>query len=171
MTYVEDSNVEKSYYDILKVESTATEADIKTAYRQLLLSTHPDKTGKSTSTEVQITLIKEAYKTLVDAQLRKNYDNSLAESTKRHGFNLNGDGLDTYGLHDFEEEESGDEMKWSKMCPRCQIPSGMVLTEENLSQNGTDDGNGGFDIIVQCSSCSLWIKVKYYEDVDEEEQE
>lgn len=113
--------------------------------------------------------MKEAYKTLVDPVLKAEYDESLTRTIQKQGFNLNGDGLDTYGLNEFDIEEDDEEavvVSWSKSCPRCQIAKGMVLSEENLAENGTSDGNGGYDIIVQCSSCSLWIKVKYYEEIE-----
>ncbi|KAG2736158.1 hypothetical protein G9P44_000248 [Scheffersomyces stipitis] len=173
MTYIDSKEISKSYYEVLLVDSQASEAEIKASYKKLLLSTHPDKTGEYTSNN-SITLMKEAYKTLVDPVLKAEYDESLTRTIQKQGFNLNGDGLDTYGLNEFDIEEDDEDavvVSWSKSCPRCQIAKGMVLSEENLAENGTSDGNGGYDIIVQCSSCSLWIKVKYYEEIETDSED
>ncbi|ODV80455.1 diphthamide biosynthesis protein 4 [Suhomyces tanzawaensis NRRL Y-17324] len=147
--------MQMSYYEVLGVADNASESEIKLAYKEKLLTNHPDK---GVTQQTLITLIKQAYTTLVNPVERQKYDESFKESIKRLGFNVSGDGLDTYGLEEFEEDEAG----WNRECPRCQIREGITLTEEDL-ENGSPDGSGGYDIIVQCSSCSLWIKVKYYE--------
>ena len=159
MSYID--NISQSYYEVLGVTPKSETAEIKAAYREKLLSNHPDKIG-STASEHAITLIKEAYQTLNDGSKREDYDESLQKSIQRQGFNISGDGLDTYSLNDFEVDE--DLLVWLKNCPRCQAPASISLSEDDLENNGTDDGMGGYDIIVQCLSCSLWIKVKYYEE-------
>lgn len=159
MSYID--NISQSYYEVLGVTPKSETAEIKAAYREKLLSNHPDKIG-STASEHAITLIKEAYQTLNDGSKREDYDESLQKSIQRQGFNISGDGLDTYSLNDFEVDEGV--LVWLKDCPRCQAPASISLSEDDLENNGTDDGMGGYDIIVQCLSCSLWIKVKYYEE-------
>lgn len=61
----------EDFYSILGVERTATDADIKTAYRKLAMKHHPDR-GGDTATFQKIT---EAYNTLSNADARARYDN------------------------------------------------------------------------------------------------
>lgn len=147
-----------SYYEVLGVTPEASIPELKQAYKLKLLTSHPDKIDNS-SAQVDIPLIKQAFATLVDPTSRKQYDKQLIESSKLKGFNINGGGLDIYSLDDFEFDND----EWSKSCPRCTAHNGICLTETDL-EKGTPDKDGGFDIIVQCNSCSLWIQVKYYEE-------
>jgi DnaJ family protein B protein 4 len=62
-----------SYYDILGVSPDANEADIKKAYRTLSLKYHPDRNPSEDAKE-KIQKINEAYETLGDSALRKQYD-------------------------------------------------------------------------------------------------
>lgn len=61
----------EDFYSILGVDRTATEADIKTAYRKLAMKHHPDR-GGDTATFQHIT---EAYNTLSNPDARARYDN------------------------------------------------------------------------------------------------
>lgn len=178
-----------TYYEILNISSTATQDQIKTAYKAKLLSTHPDKASTHTtngtspttspppSAQPDINQIITAYSTLVSPQLRSQYDSDLQTQSKIRGFNLTGDGLDSFTLDDFQcveveaksdENTEATEMQFVKICPRCQYELGMILTENDLITKGTncDEEEGRFDIIVQCNSCSLWIHVKYYEEIE-----
>lgn len=159
------SSLVRTYYEVLGIDPKAENSQIKAAYRERLLKTHPDKQLLQPSEENgKVNLIQEAYKVLLDSSKRKEYDLLLTKSIQKQGFNINGDGLDVYSLEDFEIVEDGEEVHWYKDCPRCTFPKSMVLTELDLTENGTEDGEGGFDIIVQCESCSLWIKVKFFEE-------
>ncbi|CAF3894003.1 unnamed protein product [Rotaria sordida] len=63
------------FYEILEVEKTATEDEIKRAYRRLALKWHPDKnlTNKAQAEE-KFKLISEAYEVLSDSRGRFLYD-------------------------------------------------------------------------------------------------
>ncbi|CUM68241.1 uncharacterized protein PRCAT00005962001 [Priceomyces carsonii] len=157
----------RSYYDILGVSPTAVTEEIKVAYREKLLSIHPDKSGKHDD-QNQVVIVKEAHRVLLDTKLRQIYDKNLASSVKGQGFILSGDGLDLYNLNDFTVEENNESLIWYKDCPRCQKRRGMMLSENDLQINGTENGIGGYQIVVQCDSCSLWISVEYYEESESE---
>lgn len=58
------------YYDILGVKKTATETEIRKAFRALSLTHHPDKGGD----EEYYKKIRNAYDTLSDAKKRQHYD-------------------------------------------------------------------------------------------------
>ena len=59
------------YYQILRVNSSATRAEIKSSYRRLAKLFHPDKNPIS---DEKFRLIKEAYETLIDDVKRQRYD-------------------------------------------------------------------------------------------------
>ncbi len=65
----------KNYYDILGVEKTAPEKDIKSAYRKLARKWHPDANPTNArQAEEKFKDIQEAYEVLGDSEKRKKYD-------------------------------------------------------------------------------------------------
>jgi curved DNA-binding protein len=64
----------KDYYKMLGVEKTASQADIKKAYRALAKKYHPDKNTGDKAAEDKFKDISEAYEVLGDEQKRKQYD-------------------------------------------------------------------------------------------------
>ena len=66
--------VDTTYYDALGVKPTATELEIKKAYRKLAITTHPDKNPGDETAHVRFQAIGEAYQILSNDALRKQYD-------------------------------------------------------------------------------------------------
>jgi curved DNA-binding protein len=64
----------KDYYKILGVERSASEAEIKSAYRKLAVRYHPDKNPGDASSEERFKEINEAYEVLGDSTKRAKYD-------------------------------------------------------------------------------------------------
>src|SRR5919206_1322904 len=62
------------YYDILSVERTATDEEIKGAYRKLAMRWHPDRNNGSKEAEEKFKAITEAYDVLRDPNKRALYD-------------------------------------------------------------------------------------------------
>jgi molecular chaperone DnaJ len=63
----------EDYYKILGVSKSATDAEIKKAYRKLALEYHPDR-NKSKEADSKFKEINKAYEVLGDSQKRKTYD-------------------------------------------------------------------------------------------------
>lgn len=71
----------KDYYKVLGVEKTATQDEIKKAYRKLAVKYHPDKNAGNKQAEEKFKEINEANEVLGDAAKRKKYD-ELGENWK-----------------------------------------------------------------------------------------
>jgi DnaJ-class molecular chaperone len=68
------ANPRRDYYAVLGVPRTASDKDIKTAYRKLARKHHPDVNPGDKKSETLFKEIGEAYSVLSDAEKRKKYD-------------------------------------------------------------------------------------------------
>ena len=64
----------RDYYEVLGVSKTATEDEIKQAYRKLALKYHPDKNKGNVESEEMFKEATEAYEVLRDPKKRASYD-------------------------------------------------------------------------------------------------
>jgi curved DNA-binding protein len=64
----------KDYYKILGVERSASEDDIRKAYRKLAMKYHPDRNPNDKQAEERFKEINEAYQVLSDTKKRAHYD-------------------------------------------------------------------------------------------------
>jgi len=64
----------EDYYSLLGVARSATEAEIKTAYRKLAMKYHPDRNPGDKKAEEQFRRINSAYEVLSDPKKRQIYD-------------------------------------------------------------------------------------------------
>lgn len=101
----------KDYYKILGVARTASDDEIKRAYRKLARKYHPD-VSKETNAEEQFKAVQEAYEVLKDKKKRDAYD-QLGANWKSgqdfhpppnwQGFDFQGGGFDTENMGDFSD--------------------------------------------------------------------
>src|SRR6476646_3414408 len=68
------ANTRRDYYTVLGVPRTATDKDLKTAYRKLARKHHPDVNPGDSKSESAFKEIGEAYGVLSDPDKRKKYD-------------------------------------------------------------------------------------------------
>jgi len=62
------------YYEVLRIERTATDGEIKTAYRKLAMEFHPDRNPDNPEAEEKFKICGEAYSVLSDPDKRAAYD-------------------------------------------------------------------------------------------------
>jgi molecular chaperone DnaJ len=67
-------STKRDYYEVLGVSKSASEAELKKAYRKLALQYHPDKNPDDKSAEDKFKEAAEAYEVLSDADKRARYD-------------------------------------------------------------------------------------------------
>jgi curved DNA-binding protein CbpA/Flp pilus assembly protein TadD len=75
--------VSQNHYQVLGVAPDAAAADIKRAYRQLVVRYHPDKHGGDVRFEDQFKAVAVAYGILSDPGKRATYDFQLAQAARR----------------------------------------------------------------------------------------
>src|SRR5919204_5629425 len=64
----------RCYYETLEVERSASDADLKSAFRKLAMKWHPDRNPGDKSSETRFKEINEAYEILKDPDKRAAYD-------------------------------------------------------------------------------------------------
>lgn len=178
----------KNYYQILGLNAPSTgsasarpkSAELRRAYRNALLAAHPDKktTGSASGQTVKthtVDDVREAYRVLDEHVNRAEYDNwvlrnphvlqGTAESAAGEGQTPSADfilGLDVLDLSDFEEQETAEEVEWTRAC-RCGDQMGFRILEVELVDA---EQRGEKEVLVGCGGCSLWVRVGF--DVEED---
>ncbi len=87
----------RDFYEILGCEKTASEAELKSAYRKLALKWHPDKNQGNPEAEEKFKEISEAYLVLKDPDKRAQYDqfgHSAFEGGGQGGMNMDMNAFD-----------------------------------------------------------------------------
>ena len=65
---------QQDYYEILRVETSASQQQIKESYRKLALKYHPDHNRDDATAATRMKAINESYAVLSDPQKRDRYD-------------------------------------------------------------------------------------------------
>ncbi|OCT54561.1 Diphthamide biosynthesis protein 4 [Cladophialophora carrionii] len=164
-----------SYYDVLRLSrhdlGGLSKDDIRAAYRQALLTHHPDKIpganrkgvlkaqpDEAPNTRYTIDEIVLAFETLSDPNKRVEYDRSLQDVGELGWKQVNGQkgthtGVEVYDLEDLVYANASN--TWCKSC-RCGDEQGYILKEPDLERE-SEHG----ELYVGCRGCSLFIKVQF----------
>lgn len=92
----------KDYYKVLGVERSATQDQIKKAYRKLAVKYHPDKNPGDKAAEEKFKEISEAYQVLGNEDSRKKYDELGANWKQYENMGYGGQGFQGFGGQSFE---------------------------------------------------------------------
>lgn len=87
----------KDYYEVLGVDKSASDAEIKSAYRKIAIKYHPDRNPGNKEAEEKFKEAAEAYDVLHDAQKRQQYD--------QFGFNAPGGGFEGFSGGGFSMDD------------------------------------------------------------------
>lgn len=72
----------RDYYEILEIHKTASEEEIKSAYRKMAMKYHPDRNQGDKEAEEKFKEVAEAYEVLKDSNKRARYDRFGHEGVK-----------------------------------------------------------------------------------------
>ena len=86
--------MEKGFYEILGIQRSSTDKEIKQAYRRLARQYHPDVNKNDKNAEEKFKQINEAYEVLSDKNKRKLYDSYGPNWKQAEG--INGDGFNPF---------------------------------------------------------------------------
>jgi hypothetical protein len=98
------------YYRLLGVKATASQAEIKSAYRKLARKYHPDVNHDSKSAAEQFALISKAYTILNDPQERAYYDDQL-NTQRTRGYSI----FDSNNPHAKRARNLAIQAKWDRL--------------------------------------------------------
>lgn len=104
------------YYKILELDKTATQADIKKAYRKLARKLHPDLNPNDQSAQEKFQRVNEANEVLSDPEKRKKYDQygkdwehaEAFEEAKKNQRHSNSNTNKTYTNYSGQQEDFSD---------------------------------------------------------------
>lgn len=156
----------KDFYQILGVSKTATEQEIKKAYRKLAMEHHPDRNqDNQKAAEEKFKEISEAYSVLSDPQKRQKYDmggfDPSHSSNSYHGHPFGGMGGFGFDFDDiltsfFRQQRGGFGDQQAYQQARTVIPGGDIKVETVISLEDVLSGTSEeFSIRRQaiCKTC------------------
>ena len=73
------ATMKMDYYEVLQVERTASDTELKAAYRRLAMQYHPDRNPNNPDAEEKFKACSEAYQVLSDPDKRAAYDRMGSE--------------------------------------------------------------------------------------------
>eukprot|EP01038_Epipyxis_sp_PR26KG_P006667 gene6667-9149_t len=126
----------KDYYKILSVSRSASQADIKRAYRKLSLKYHPDKNSSPDASE-KFAEISVAYDVLSDAEKREAYNRGGEDAVKMQEQRANTPQQDPFSIFEhfgFGGFGGGHQRQEEQRTPNVEIPVRVTLKQLYLGE-------------------------------------
>lgn len=143
----------RDYYEVLGVTKTATEVEIKKAYRQMAVQHHPDKNPGDAVAEEKFKECAEAYAVLSDSEKRAQYDRFGHGGMGGGGFDPGFSNIeDIFDLFGFGDMFGGRQRTRSRVQRGSDLRYDLEITLEEAA-NGKDEK---LDIprLEMCGECS-----------------
>ena len=102
------------YYEVLGVSRTASDEEIKKAYRAKALQYHPDKNQGNAAAEEMFKKINEAYSVLSDSKKRTDYDSGGTASQQYHAYTQHDARQNPFTYSPFAEQTDSDDPIFGK---------------------------------------------------------
>lgn len=143
--------MKKDYYDILGLTKSASDADIKKAYRQLAKEFHPDKNPNNKEAEDKFKEISEAYEVLGNEEKRNRYDNYGHNNNSRFEDFFN----QAFNMRRGKPIRQGGHLSVNVAVTLEEIYTGITRKYKyKKNESCVDcDGHGGHDIL-ECPMCN-----------------
>lgn len=100
--------MKRDYYEVLSVQRTASDGEVKTAYRKLAMQFHPDRNPNNPSAEEKFKECSEAYGVLSDPDKRAAYDRYGHQAVGGAGGGNPFAGGSPFGGAGFQQGDLGD---------------------------------------------------------------
>jgi len=175
----------KNYYDILGVSKTASEDEIKAAYRKLAKKYHPDLNAKNAEAAEKFKEVNQANEVLSDAKKRAQYDAELegrftgfggggaGSFSGFSGFDFGEDIMNIFNMFGGRQRTETQNRNGADIAVRLTISFVEACKgaskEINIARNErcqTCNGNGSKDgkAFDKCTQCNGMGKVQYVSD-------
>lgn len=153
-------STKRDYYEVLGVERTASDQEIKSAYRKLAIKYHPDKNPDNEEAEGQFKECAEAYSVLADAEQRKRYDtfghqgvsSSAGYGGGQAGFTDLSDIFDLFGFGDVFGGGRGGQSRRGSAQRGADLRYDLEITLENAAAGMT--ANLRIPRLETCTECT-----------------
>lgn len=155
----------RNFYNDLGVNTDASEAEIKKAYRALAIKHHPDKNNGSKSAEEKFKIIAEAYEVLSDRVKKAEYDASLSAPVGASGVDMSNvfsdsfvdnifRGAEQFFSQRFGGKKKGDnvEIEFPVTLEDIYLKKKFYISARKSGKCVSCDGKGGQNI-VRCARC------------------
>lgn len=163
----------RDYYEILGLERSASESDVKAQYRKLAMKYHPDRNKNKEEAETKFKEISEAYAVLGDPKQKAQYDQFGHQGAPSGGWRTDFNMADIFGGSDFfgggdpfsvffgrQRQRRGDDVKLNLTISLEEVANGVEkqISYKQRDRCSTCKGIGGTG--ATCSTCNGMGKVK-----------